>query len=134
MILPYFDYGDVIYNSENQERLNKLQRLQNRCLKISKGLNVKFGTNTLHAITKVLKLKMRRTDHINNFMHGRLKCTSLLDNREIRTRAHDAPLFKVEVPRVETYKRVVRYAGSLQWNNLPANVCNIKNSAMLGVV
>ena len=130
MILPYFDYGDVIYNSANQERLDKLQRLQNRCLKISKGLGIRYGTDALHAITKVPKLEVRRTAHINNFMQGRLKCTSLLDNREIRTRAHDAPLFKVEVPRVESYKIAVRYAGSLQWNNLPANVRNIENSKL----
>ena len=38
MILPYCDYGDVIYNSASQEGLDKLQRLQNRCLKICKGL------------------------------------------------------------------------------------------------
>ena len=30
MILPYFDYGDVIYGSASQESLDKLQRLQNR--------------------------------------------------------------------------------------------------------
>ena len=44
MILPYFDYGDVIYNQGNQDGLDKLQRLQNRCLKICKGYNVRFDT------------------------------------------------------------------------------------------
>ena len=31
MILPYFDYGDIIHNTANKDGLEKLQRLQNRC-------------------------------------------------------------------------------------------------------
>ena len=34
MILPYFDYGDVVYVGGNNNILDKLQRLQNRALKI----------------------------------------------------------------------------------------------------
>ena len=34
MILPYFDYGDVIYMGWNVNLLNKLQVLKNRALKI----------------------------------------------------------------------------------------------------
>ena len=33
MILPYLDYGDSIYGGANQDLLQKLQRLQNRCLR-----------------------------------------------------------------------------------------------------
>ena len=72
MILPYFDYGDIIYNSASQEGLDKLQRLQNRCLKICKRLDVRFETRELHMVTKVPKLEFRRKAHVNNFMHGRL--------------------------------------------------------------
>ena len=114
MILPYFDYGDVIYNSASQEGLNKLQKLQNRCLKICKGFNGRFGTEGLHAITKMPRLENRRVAHIN-----RLSKPSLLDDSEIRTMAHDTHLFKLEVPKVEAYKRSLQLAGSLQWNNLP---------------
>ena len=126
MILPYFDYGDVIYNQGNQEGLDKLQRLQNRCLKICKGYNVRFDTGVLHSVTKVPRLQMRRNAHINNFMYGRLKVPALLDAREIRTRAHDAPLFKVKVPKVEAYKRSIEYAGSLHWNSLSSDIRNIR--------
>ena len=41
------------------------------------------------------KLQERRRAHINNFMYKRLDKAALRDNRDIRTRAHDAPLFKV---------------------------------------
>ena len=118
MILPYFDYGDVIYSTASQEGLDKLQRLQNRSLKICKKLNTRFNTKDLHAITKTPMLAARRRAHINNFMYGRLKNESLVDERDIRTRAHDAPLFRIEVPQNEAYKRSVKYAGALQWNAL----------------
>ena len=68
-----------------------------------------------------------RTAHINNFMYGRLERTDLRDGRDIRTRAHDALLFKVAIPKNEAFKRSVAYAGSCQWNSLPAEVCNTEN-------
>ena len=43
MILPYFDYGDVIYDAANKCILDKLQRLQNRGLKICKGFDRRFN-------------------------------------------------------------------------------------------
>ena len=41
---------------------------------------------------------------MNNFMYIRKKDKALLNNREIRTRAHDAPLCKVVMPRCEAFK------------------------------
>ena len=114
MILPYFDYGDVIYNSASQEGLDKLQRLQNRCLKICKGF------------TKMPHLENRRVTHIN-----RVSKPSLLDDSEIRTMAHDTQLFKLQVPKVEAYKRSLQFAGSLQWNNLPVETRNIRSIDLL---
>ena len=127
MIVPYFDYGDVLYNQASQEGLDKLQRLQNKCLKICKGYNKRHSTGALHENTKVPLLSKRRIAHVNNFMYCRLGNPSLIDSRDIRTRAHDAQLFKVTIPSLEAYKRSIVYAGSLQWNNLPADTRNIKN-------
>ena len=53
-----------------------------------------------------------------NFMYNRKKNQTLLNLREIRTRAHDAPLFKVQVPRCEAFKRSVGYFGFDMWNTL----------------
>ena len=127
MILPYFDYGDVIYDSSFKEGLDKLQRLQNKCLKICKGLNIRFETDILHTITKCPKLGERRKVHINVFMHKRTARAELLDLRDIRTRAHDATLFKVKIPKNEAYKRSIEYAGSNMWNSLPTETRNIKD-------
>ena len=127
MIVPYFDYGDVLYSNSNSDGLEKLQRLQNRCLKICMGLDAKFNTNALHRLAKCPKLSNRREAHVHNFMFKRTARVNLIDNRNIQTRAHDALLFKVKIPKNETYKRSVEYSGAVKWNALPANIREIDN-------
>ena len=52
-------------------------------------------------------------------MYKRQNKKELLNKREIRTRAHDVPLFLTKIPRCEAFKRSVGYFGSVAWNNLP---------------
>ena len=129
MTLPYFDYGDVVYGAANAAGLDKLQRLQNRGLKICKGFDRRFNTTLVHTITKCPMLKNRREAHLNNFMYGKLKCSDVRDNRKLNTRAHDAPHFTVKIPQIETYKRAVEYRGAVQWNELPVKTRSINNFA-----
>ena len=70
MILAYLIYGDVIYGNASQEGLLKLQRLQNKCLKICKGFNARYDTDELHYITKVpmLKLELSSRGHVLNLL------------------------------------------------------------------
>ena len=125
MILPFFDYADVIYDRANTTKLDKLQRLQNKCLKICLGQDRRYSTNRAHKEAKVPFLKERRTSHILNFMYKRKSDKpQLLDNREIRTRAHDAPLYRVKIPRCEAFKRSVGYFGAEAWNALSPKIRN----------
>ena len=43
---------------------------------------------------------------------------------EIRTRAHDAPLFNTDRPNNEAYKRNIYYNGAIPWNELPVDIRN----------
>ena len=124
MILPYLDYADVVFDKAFTKDLDKLQRLQNRCLKICAGNDRLFGTELAHKNAGVPFLSDRRRAHTLNFMYKRKEKKDLLNRREIRTRAHDAPLFNVLIPRCEAYKRSVGYAGSTLWNDLPPAVRN----------
>ena len=51
MVLPYIEYGDNLYGCANVALLNKLQRIQNRGLKLC--LNLPTETNTLEIPYKV---------------------------------------------------------------------------------
>ena len=77
-------------------------------------------------MSKVPFLKDRRVAHTLNFMYKRKGNKGLLNVAEKRTRAHDAPLFKVIVPRCETFKRSIGYHGSTLWNN---QVPEVRNTA-----
>ena len=127
MILPYFDYADVIFHKANMKELDKLQKLQNKCLRICLNRDRRFNTERAHTLSKVPFLKDRRTAHVRNFMYNRKGNRTLLNLREIRTRAHDAPLFNITIPQCEAFKRSVCYHGSAEWNSLPSHIRNIDN-------
>ena len=74
-----------------------------------------------------------RVNKLNIFMHKRLTREELVDKRDIRTRQHDAPMFLVNVPNLEAYKRSVEYAGAIKWNELPPEVRNIESQPLFKV-
>ena len=124
MLLPYLDYADVIFSGSNSGDLEKLHRLQNRCLRICLGYDRYYSTDRAHKKAMVPFLKDRCRAHGLNFMFNRQGRRELLNVREIRTRAHDAPLFNVTVPRCEAFKRSVGYFGSVGWNALSPDLRN----------
>ena len=127
MILPYFDYCDIVYQSACLGDLDKLQRPQNKCLKTCLGMHKLTDTNRVHTLGKCARLADRRKTHLCNFMYTRQKRVDLIDNRDIRTRNHDAPVFHVNFPNKETFKRSVLYSGAVTWNNLPVDTRKIDN-------
>ena len=125
MILPYIDYGDMIYYGACTTDLDKLQRLQNSSLKTFLGRGRRFDTDRAHREAKAPFLADRRKAHTKNCMYTRrLHRPDLLNNKQIRTRAHDAPLYDIKVPRCEAFKRSVCYHGGIEWNTLPSDVRN----------
>ena len=119
MILPYLDYGDSIYGGANQDLLQKLQRLQNRCLCIA---TYQFGhtdTTELHKQTKTSFLNQRRETHLLNLMFRKKNDTDLLDLRLLNTRQHDGIIFKIPHPNLQKFQRSTFYRGAQLWNRLP---------------
>ena len=125
MLLPYFDYADIVYDRARQGDLDKLQRVQNKGLKICMSANIRTDTNYVHSQTKVPKLHNRRKVHLRNFMFQRKINEALLDVIEVRTRARDAPLFTNNFPNNEAYKRSVLYNGATEWNSLSVDIRNV---------
>ena len=109
MILPYFDYGDIFYMNANEQLLNKLPVLQNKCLRTCLNLPPRSSTLHLHREANVANLKIRRRWHLRNFMFRMKENESLVDERGINTRTHDAINFIIKQPRCEKYKSSVYY-------------------------
>ena len=73
MLLPYLDYADVIYAKANSNDISKLQKLQNKCLKLCLGKDNRFNTNRLHTLSNVPLLEDRRSAHTLNFIYKKEK-------------------------------------------------------------
>ena len=124
MLLPYFDYADIVYDKANRKDTDKLQRAQNKCLKTCTLSNRKTNTDYIHERTKVPKLENRRKVHLRNYMFQMKNNVSLLCPSDIGTRLRDAPLFKTKIPKNDAYKRSVLYNGAVEWNSLSVELRN----------
>ena len=125
MILPYFDYGDILFINSSKKQLNKLDHLQKRAIKICLKMGQNIPEEMLLRDAKVAKLNDRREAHLLNYMYKKKDCIELLDIKKINTRARAAPLFKTIIPKCEKYKHSVFYYGAIKWNSLPVKIRNI---------
>ena len=125
MILPYFDYGDILFSNSTKKLLDKLDRLQIRALKLCLRLDGNAPDNVLLNSAGIAKLNIRREAHLLNYMYKKKECIELLDIKNVNTRARTAPLFKTIIPGCEKYKHSVLYKGTISWNSLPAIIRNI---------
>ena len=118
MILPYFDYADVIYDGASNTHLKQLQNIQNRALRLCLKERQALSISDLHNKCKLGTLQNRRQAHLLNLIFYRTKLQDYIDTREIRTRAHDDILLKVERPLCTKFTSSVLYKGALAWNAL----------------
>ena len=122
MILPHFDYGDVIYAAGSQENLNELQKLQNKCLRICTKAPLDINIDRLHSLSKLSKLEKRRNTHLLNLMYSRKNDEAYIDNRPIPTRQHTSITFKIPFSDKTTVQKSVLIRGANAWNILPDNI------------
>ena len=71
MILPIVEYGDVFAISATLETRKKLQKLQNRGLKLAMGKDKLFSTKKLHSEAKLQKLIWRRKQHLGQLSENK---------------------------------------------------------------
>ena len=121
-IVPYFDYGDQLFCSAAQYILDDLQYAQNRCLKICLKVDHLTDTEFVHAKAKIPMLKYRRLAHLHNFMYKRAQNLEYTVNRNIPTRAHQAPILNRHTSHCDVYFRSIEHYGSMVWNMIPPPV------------
>ena len=116
MILPHFDYGDIIYSAASLNQLTKLQRIQNNCLRICFRADLPLSVDELHRAACLNLLTKRREHHLLNFAYIRTLHPNLTDNRLINTRAHNLPLLKVTRPNCTQFTKSVDFKSATLWN------------------
>ena len=68
----------------------------------------------IQKICKICKLSIRRKVHLRNFMYKQQSDVELINRRNIRTRLHDAIVFKLYKPNNEKSRQNVIYRGALE--------------------
>ena len=124
-ILPYIDYGDILYHAANQNLLKKIQDRQEKALKICFKVHGNQNEDNMHTSANLAFLEKRRNAHILNFMYKRKDHETYLDNRALPTRAFQAPKFTIPKYNIKQYTQSLLYKGSTLWNQLPNDVKNI---------
>ena len=64
MILPVLEYGDILYEGANKKLIDKLQVIQNRCLRTCLLPNQHIPTIRLHESCEIANLISRRKMHL----------------------------------------------------------------------
>ena len=126
MIMPIFDYGDIIYEGGTQIKLLKLQRIQNRGLKICLSIKERIRTINLHQQASVPQLFVRRCSNLKKYMFLQQNNPRYRIDRPIVTRAHDASVLETCIPKIEKYKKCCMYRGISLWNSLTVAERNIE--------
>ena len=117
MILPYFDYGDVIYMGGNTKLLNKLQVLQNRALKVCLQVHKRYPTIELHRKCKTTLLANRREMHLKilAYHYTTKRGYTVIPRRDTRHMA--APVLLTAISNTKIYERSVLAMAAHAWNN-----------------
>ena len=120
-ILPIFDYNDIIYGLLTQQQQTKLQRIQNKALRMvfrGKTLSV----HDMHDRAGLDLLETRRENHLLALMYSRTKDPNYLAPRTRDTRRADAIVLKTPHPKTNRLKKAPIYKGSTMWNSLPSKI------------
>ena len=128
-------YGIEIYGCASQKRMNKLQTLQNKLLKLLTKKHRRYGTDHLHTDLDILKVhdiyKTSVLSFVHNCMFGNpievfqdyFQSRQTIHTHHTRSR-HNLITHRA---RTELGKSSTHYVGATLWNQLNNEICSIKN-------
>ena len=137
LILPYFDYCDIVWDSCSCRLKQKLQILQNRALRIVTKSHRRTHVSDLHNTTKTLTLQKRRDFHtdvfmfkaVNNLLPGYIS-SKFIDSSEVNprvTRSTSTNALFVPRCKLNVGKSRISYRGATKWNSLPYRLRSAPN-------
>lgn len=150
IILPIIDYGNFCLTPCSDKLRTKLQRLQNRALRICFKAKRRDSVIDLHIKASLATLDKRRELDIIKIFHNKVyndlnqfDNTSIVeanfqninDNQVPITRSMLAPQIHTQKPNSEKFRRSLLYTGTYLWNSLSTELRNIvdHNSFKLSV-
>ena len=130
IILPIFDYGDILYGSAAAKYTDSLQKAQNRAFRFLLGVSPHehISIKELHSRLGYKSLEFRRFCHLNTMVY---KAINDLAPPYLKSSFHFCQYnyslrsngkLAVPKPRTDYLKRAFLYRGAMQFNNLPPDL------------
>lgn len=140
LLLSLIDYADVCYLDATEELLNKLERLQNLCIRFIYGLRKFDHVSYFRKELKWLPIRLRRDSHILINLFKILNCSSSpvylkerftpLYSSDKPTRSHCHSLLSIPLHFTASYTNSFSVHAVRLWNSLPHT---IRDSPTLGI-
>ncbi len=139
LLIPHIDYGDIVYDAMGVVDAQKLQTIQNQCLRICCNADPRTPINELHAECKMPKLQTRRKLHVCNFVRAGVHNLStnkvnglfetVTNGQGLETRSCTSNLLKIPETRLKTCEQNVRIRGARYFNTLPMDIRNTSSAS-----
>ena len=135
-IYPRISYGIEIYGKTSKLNINKLQIMQNKCLKILLNLHPRTSTNYVHKLANVLKVSDISEYVTINFVHRQLNgnLPPIYNNYFVRNSqihhyaTRQSSHLYLPQPNSQHGHKMTKFMGPLLWNSLPGNLREITNN------
>lgn len=134
MILPIIEFGNVFPLACTSLERIKIQRTQNKGLKIAYGRDRLYSTRLLHKDANLASLKVRARLTANRMMLKYKFNTENLEEGRQGTRLQSGLLFKVPRPNSKSFINSMSYKAKIRWNELPASLRNIEDQILFNLV
>ncbi len=132
IVLPHFDYSDIVLDSRSAASKFKLQSLQTRAARLITGSGPKTSRNPLYKSLSWLSLQHRQDFHKCVMVY---KCRNCLapsyleklftsnDTKQTYNNSHSSQLRSTKT-RTTYYHKSVTVSGYKLWNDLPSTIQN----------
>lgn len=133
LLLPVLDYADACYLDLTEDQLNKLERLQNFCIRFIFGLRKYDHVSEFRNKLKWLPIRLRRNTHILSLLYTILFSPSapcylrerfefLHSCNSLSLRSSENLILQIPVHRSTFYDRSFSVQAVRLWNALPVSV------------
>ena len=141
LLLPILDYADVCLIDLNEDLLNKLQRLQNLCVRFIYGLRKFDHVSEYRSKLKWLPIRLRRDEHVLTLLYNVLydpRTPTYLKERfqylgsgHCRTlRSMSDNVLLAPLTRSGYYRESFTVRATHLWNKLPSEIRHSKSLAI----
>ena len=131
-------YAIEVYGTASQSRINKLQILQNKLIKLLTRKDRLYRTNALHTDLNILKVKDIHETAVLQFVYSCIKETPIgpfVEYFKLRRDEHNYDLrnndnISARTIHINMGKGTTHYTGATLWNKLPSEITEIDQANM----